>query len=157
MLIGRFPGANTKWDWPLEAMDNGTDKDSCVAVYWPEKQLAPKQSLRVAITYGLGKLEITDQLALSAPAAAQPNRDFVVTAYVYNAKAGQKIELELPAGMSLVDGSKAEQTIAKDEQRTQIFWKVRATKDGKYPIGATSDKSRAKPITVAVQARSIFG
>ena len=54
-------------------------------------------------------------------------------------------------------GTAAEQTIAKDEKRTQIFWKVRAATEGKYPIGATSDKSRAKPITVAVQARSIFG
>ena len=153
VLISRFPGPDRLWDWEPEPMGD----DSSVAIYWPEKLLNASSTMSVALTYGLGKLDITDQLALSAPAAAQPGRDFVVTAYVYNAKQGQKITLDLPPGLKIVDGSKPEQTIAKDESRTQIFWKVRAAQEGKYPIGATSDRSRAKPITVAVQSRSIFG
>ena len=138
-------------------MDKDKLNDSCVAVYWPEQQVGPKQAIHVAVTYGLGKLDITDQLALSAPEATQPGRDFIVTAYVYNATAGQKVTLDLPPGLKIADSADAEQTIPKEEKRTQIFWKVRATAEGKYPIGATSDASRAKPITIAVQARSIFG
>ena len=38
----------------------------------------------------------------SAPAAVAPDREFVVTAYVYNAAAGQKVTLEVPAGVELV-------------------------------------------------------
>ena len=52
--------------------------------------------MNVALTYGLGKLDITDQLALSAPAAAQPGREFVVTAYVYNAKRGRRSRSTCP-------------------------------------------------------------
>ena len=41
----------------------------------------------------LGKLEISKQLALSTVGSTRPGQEFVVTAYVYGAKAGQKITL----------------------------------------------------------------
>ena len=80
---------------PATAMEG----DSCVAVYWPEQTIKPKERRHMAMTYGLGKLEFTDRLALSAPATVAPGREFVVTAYVYNAKKGEKVTLELPAGV----------------------------------------------------------
>jgi hypothetical protein len=150
--ICRFPGAQMKWDWESEDMGD----DSCVAVYWPETELEPKSSQNVAMTYGLGKLEISDQLALTGPASVVPGREFVVTAYVYNAVKDQKVTLELPEGLQLTT-SEAEQVIPQKARRTQVFWKVKGTGEGARLIEAVSGKARARPLTVKVQKRSIFG
>ncbi|MFO0926072.1 MAG: hypothetical protein U0736_03410 [Gemmataceae bacterium] len=150
--ICRYPNnPNMKWDWDPEPMGD----DSCVAVYWPEKQLAPKETLHVAFTYGLGRLEISDQLALSAPAAVQPNREFVVTAYVYNAAKGQKVTLELPPELELI--GEAGQEVEAAAERTQVFWKVKARREGTFQIEARSGGARARPITIQATTKSIFG
>jgi len=164
--ICRYPGAEdvkdggagkyTKWDWKPRPIGKAKDADSCVAVYWPEKDIGSKEKMHVAMTYGLGQLAITEQLALSVPQSASPKKEFVVTAYVYRATKGQSVKLDLPAGLELVEGSN-EQTITEDARRTQIFWKVRAAKVGTYSIGATSGRSRAAPVNVNVQNRGIFG
>jgi hypothetical protein len=158
--ICRFPGSETRWDWEMDDMTKpGEDLgkgDSCVAVYWPEEEIEPKQTRYLAMTYGLGKLDVNDQLALSAPAAVIPGREFVVTAYVYNATKGQKVKLELPSGATLTSGS-AEITIPEAAKRTQVFWKVRANKEGNLTFEAVSGRARARPVQVKVQAKSIFG
>jgi hypothetical protein len=112
--------------------------------------------MHVAATYGLAKLDVTDRLALSAPAAAQPGREFIVTAYVYNAVDGQKVTLEA-SGLEFSPSTPAEQVVARGGKRTQVFWKVKGAAQGKFKIDATSEKGRAKPISIMVQARSIFG
>jgi hypothetical protein len=150
--ICKFPGQQTRWEWEAQDMEN----DSCVAVYWPEEELAPKKTMNVALTYGLGKLDISNQLALSAPASVNPGREFVVTAYVYNAEKGQKVTLTLPPGVELVSDT-AEKIIAESAKRTQVFWKLRATDEGAKPIEAISGRARAQPVIVRVQKRSIFG
>jgi hypothetical protein len=150
--ICHFPGSQMKWEWEMKDMED----DSCVAVYWPEVELEPDKTMRVAMTYGLGKLQITDQLALSARTSVPPGAEFVVTAYVYNASKGQKVTLELPAGLELA-GGEAEQAVPADAKRTQVFWKVRAAREGKFRVQAVSGKARARPLTINVQKRSIFG
>jgi hypothetical protein len=152
VLICKFPGDRVKWDW--EPQDMGDD--SCVAVYWPQQEIKPKETRHMALTYGLGKLDIRDSLALSAPASVIPGREFVVTAYIYNAVKGQQVQIELPDGVKLTSG-KEEITIAEDARRTQVFWKVKASKEGAIEIGAVSGRARARPIRVLVQAKSIFG
>ena len=141
-----------KWDWEMEDMKD----DSCVAVYWPQIELDPRQTMHQAMSYGLGKLEISDRLALSARPVVRPEEVFVVTAYVYNASKGQKITLQLAEGLELADGE-AEQTIMEDAKRTQVFWKVRARGEGKRQIEAVSGGARARPMIVQVRRRSIFG
>jgi hypothetical protein len=156
--ICRFPGSNVRWDWDMADMKPDKDEkgDSCVAVYWPEQEIEPKHTVHMAMTYGMGKLDITDQLALSAPAAAAPGKEFVVTAYIYNATKGQKVKIDLPEGVTLTEGT-PEITLAEDAKRTQVFWKVRASEKGTVTIGATAGDKRAPPIEVKIQARSIFG
>src|SRR5262249_11268468 len=139
--ICRFPGSRMRWEWDMEDMGD----DSCVAVYWPEEELAPKKTVRMAMTYGVGKLDISDQLALVAPAGGARGRELVVTAYVYNAAKDQKVTLELPPGLELVGGS-AEQTVPEAAKRTQVFWKVRAVGEGARQIEAVSGRSRARPV-----------
>jgi hypothetical protein len=156
--ICRFPGnSEIGWEWEMEDLaPPGGKGDSCVVVYWPQEEIEPKHTVHMAMTYGLSKLDISDRLALSAPATVAPGREFVVTAYVYDAKKDEKVTITLPAGVTLTSGN-PEITIPEDAKRTQVFWKVKADKEGAVKIGATAGKSSARPITVKIQLKSIFG
>jgi hypothetical protein len=152
LLISKFPGDQAGWDWDPRPMAG----DSCVAVYWPQQTIKAKEVRNMAMTYGLGRLDISGDLALSADEAAPPNREFTVTAYVYNAKKGEKVTLELPPGVTLTSGSRT-LTLKENAKRTQVYWKVKASKQGPAVFNAVAGPHRAAPLTVKIQARSIFG
>jgi hypothetical protein len=165
LRICHFPGnPNAGWDdWPVESMkpDSKDDKkekgDSCVVMYWPYKDLNPGETRHIAFTYGLGSLEIGGALALSVPTSVQPNSEFVVTAYVWDANKGDKVKLIVPDGLKLAGGESAEKTIEEEGKRSQVFWRLRSGKSGEYMLEATSDKDKSKPKTVIVKPASIFG
>lgn len=131
--------------------------DSAVTVYWPEVELQPKRDAHFAMTYGLGALEVSNDLGLSAPGSAMPQREFTVTGYVYKAKAGQEVTLDLPAGLELVPGQERVQTIGKASERAQVFWRVRATREGTFTLFANSERTRSKPVRVVVKSSGVFG
>lgn len=152
VVVSKFPGERAGWDWPLEDMRG----DSCVAIYWPEVLVeANRGTAHFAFTYGLGTLEVNDDLALTGPAAVLPGGEFVVTGYVYRAKKGQKVTLDLPAGLEAAEG--LERVVEEDADRAQVFWKVKAVKEGRQDIHADSNKSRSRTLRVVVKAGSIFG
>ncbi|HTU91078.1 MAG TPA: hypothetical protein VMF69_13455 [Gemmataceae bacterium] len=165
LRICRFPGPNASWeDWPVESMkpENKEDKkekgDSCVVMYWPYEILNPGETRHVAFTYGLGSLEIGGStLALSVPSSVQPDSDFVVTAYVWNADKGDKVTLNVPDGLKLARGEKAVKTIEQGGSRSQVFWRLRSGGRGVYTLEASTDKDKSKPKKVIVKATSIFG
>jgi hypothetical protein len=165
LLICRFPG-NPNVGWDLAAVesiqpDSKDDKkekgDSCVVMYWPYKELNPGATRHVAFTYGLGSLEISGALALSVPSSVQPNSEFVVTAYVWDAQKGDKVKLIVPAGLKLAGGESAEKTIEEEGKRSQVFWRLRSGESGDYMLEATTDKDKSKPKKVTVKPASIFG
>jgi hypothetical protein len=155
LRICGFPGADAGWDWTPEDMD----KDSCVAIYWKQRELEPGAMRQMAFTYGLSKLEVGDALALSSPSSVLPGREFVMTAYIWNAKKGQKVTLVLPQeGVRLADGESAEKVIEDNAARTQIYWKLKAGKtEGTFDVGAVSAKAKAKPRPIQIKKTSIFG
>ncbi len=166
LLICRFPGQNVRWDGfdvlSMKATAKGETADSCVLMYWPYMNMNPGETRHVAFTYGLGSLEIGSggagtALALSVPASVQPDHDFVVTAYVWRAKKGDKVKLEVPAGLKLADGESEEKTIEESGARSQVFWHLRSGKTGEYTLEATSGDVKAKPKQVIVKTTSIFG
>jgi hypothetical protein len=154
LRITRYPG-NPDIGWDVDLEDIGDD--SCVALYWDPKELAPGEKRYLAFTYGLSKLEVGDLLALSCPGSVLPGREFVVTAYVWNAKKGQKVTIELPEGLRLAPGQSPEKTVEEGAARSQVFWRVRAGKTGTYTIKARSESRKAQPRSVQVKATSIFG
>jgi hypothetical protein len=173
LRICRYPGnPNVGWDVGFQDPDSGkvvpqdihlpgdprNEGDSCVAIYWPYVTMEPKKERHLAFTYGLGELDVAGSLALSAPGTVQPNTEFVVTAYVWNSRAGQKVELDLPPGLTLADGERSEKEVDEGAARSQVFWKVRSGKEGTFTLKASSGKSKAKPRPVRVKAgTSIFG
>jgi predicted secreted protein len=153
---------NAKWEWDLQKeglkqTGKPFDNDSSIAVYWPYKELASKESRDMAITFGLGSLDVGDQLAVSAPSSVVPDREFTVTVYAWNATKGQTVKLELADGLVLASGEKAEKTVTESGARAQVFWRVRATKVGAQEITATSGRGKSAPRKVEVKGTSIFG
>jgi hypothetical protein len=166
LRICRFPGQGARWDGyevlSMKASQDYETADSCVLMYWPYLNMNPGETRRVAFTYGLGTLEIGSgeagaALALSVPASVQPDHDFVVTAYIWRAKKGDKVKLEVPEGLKLADGESDEKTIEEGGARSQVFWHLRSGKTGKYTLEATSGDVKAKPKQVIVKTTSIFG
>jgi hypothetical protein len=95
-------------------------------------------------------------LALSVPSSVPPETDFVVTAYVWRADKGDKVKLELPAGLKLAK-AKATRRPSRRAARSQVFWRLRSGGTGTYTLNATSGKAKARPKQVAVKTTSIFG
>jgi hypothetical protein len=164
LLITRWPGnRQQRWEVPLESMtDEKGNRDSCVALYWDYTDMRPKQERRMAFTYGLSKLDIGEgdtkqALALSVPASVLPNREFVATAYAWNARKGDTVKLVLPRGLTLVDGETLDKTVEEGGKRVQVFWRLKAGGTGEYKLEATNGDVKAKPRTVAVKSSSIFG
>jgi hypothetical protein len=157
-----------KWDWdefaPISTLRK---KDSCVVLYWEDEGLNKGHSRTVGFTYGLNALEITggtgdeqgSGIALSSPLGAITAKEFTVTAYVYNAKAGQKVTLDLPGGLEFAgsDDGKATKTVDEAGKRQAVHWKVRGTKLGPHKIKAKSGSTESRPKTIRIRDDSIFG
>jgi hypothetical protein len=127
----------------------------------------------MAFTYGLSKLDISGAggddtppaptetaMAMSVPGQVLVNSEFVVTAYLWRTKAGQKVSIVLDKGLTLADGETEEKAVdTPGPTRTQVSWKVKAGDKGTFKIHATSEKSKTKPRTVEVRdsKTSIFG
>jgi hypothetical protein len=158
LLICHWPGNRARWDLDAIAPINSEgSKDSCVVLYWPYETMNPRESRDVGFTYGLGALDIGSNLALRVPDTVPPDTDFVVTAYVWGARKGDKVKLQVPAGLKLADGESDEKTVEDGGARSQVFWHLRSGKSGTYMLEAASDKARAKPKAVIVKTTSIFG
>ena len=159
--VTRYPGNfNQRWDVPLESMKKGTP-DSAVVLYWPIKEMKPKEVRNMAFTYGLGRLDVggggNAALALSTPGSVSPNSDFVVTAYAYNAAKGDEVQLILRDGLTLAAGETARKTVEEGGKRAAVYWRVHAGAAGVYKIEAESGASQTKPHEVVVKSGSIFG
>jgi hypothetical protein len=151
VLIAGFSSRDIGWDVPT----NDIGKDSCVTIYWPEVDLKPGAMAHFAFTYGMGALDISKDIALSAPGGVLPGSEFTITGYVYNATAGQKVTLDLPDNLQAVEG--LERTIEKEAERAQVFWRVRAVKQGAKEVHAVTKGAKSNPIRVVVNPGSIFG
>jgi hypothetical protein len=160
MRICLYPGDGARWDWEMEPMNKTpTNKDSCVALYWYYRSMNPGETRYLAFTYGLSELSdrVESTLSLSAPASIRPNSTFRLTSYVWNAKMGQQVKLELPPGLTLVQGESDTKTIEEAGRRVQVSWEIKAGAAGKYPVRATSGMSATRPFNVHVKSGTIFG
>jgi hypothetical protein len=165
MLICRWPGSEIRWELEKDRIrsiegEKGEDGDSCVFLYWPYREMAPKEVRYMAFTYGLGKMSPSSgdsgsktQLALTTGGSFQPGGVFTVTAYVKGAEEGQKIKLDLPSGLTLMSGEDAEKTVEPANKKagySQVSWRVKASDVGNYEVKAksggvtVSDKVRIK-------------
>jgi hypothetical protein len=160
MLICRWPKTGeVRWQWNPEALNYPPNKkDSCVALYWLHRKMAPREKRDLAFTYGLGTLSGTDsgRLALTGSGAFRPNGTFTVVAYVKNAEPGQTVTLRLPEGLALAKDEVAQKSLEGGKDVTQVSWRVRAEKVGDYTLDAELTGVARARYSVRIRDRAIF-
>jgi hypothetical protein len=121
-------------------------------------KMAPGDKREMAFTYGLGKIAVdaqatTSDLGLTAGGAFRPGGIFTITAYVKNAKEGQKVTLKLPEGVHFSDKQEATQDVplAGGKDYSQVSWRVKADANGDYKLQASSD---GKTVSHSVKIKS---
>jgi hypothetical protein len=153
----------TLWDvpvLPIKTIQNivpAAEPDSCVIMYWPEKELAPGKSREMAFAYGLGNLasDKDGKLGLTVPPTAVRGTEFSVTVLVKNPAPGQKVTLELPNGLELRGGA-SEQEPKTGEADSPVTWKVRANISGSFNIEVKSSTGGSVSKKLRVKDKDIF-
>lgn len=158
----------TLWDVPVLSMksirtvDPRASADSCVVMYWTERDMRPKAGREVGFAYGLGSVATSagGKLALTIGGSLVRGGEFTVTAYVTDPTRDQRLTLHLPDGMQIKDGN-AERSVppvAANAARSisTVTWKVTAAKAGAQSIRVVSNTGGEQSQRVVIRQRSIF-
>jgi hypothetical protein len=141
MRICHWPRySEVRWDWDLEPINKDPEKkDSCVALYWAYQDMNPGEVRELGFTYGLNSVSSGDgQIGLSVGGSFKPDGEFTVTAYIKDSKPGQKVKLDLPSGLALLQGESAEKDVEKGAEFSQVSWRLRAKSVGLFRATVTS-------------------
>jgi hypothetical protein len=147
----------TLWDVPVLSMKTEVDRkmngvkeplnDSAVAIYWKEKELKAGGKREVGFTYGLGDLTAATakgRIAVVLGGVFEAGKPITLTALVNEPAKGETVTLELPKGLSLVEG-KATQEVAPaepkaDSKYSPVTWKIKADRARNYEVTIKSSK-----------------
>lgn len=169
VVITKWCSENVPWEYyvllggagqPLERCVTG-EPDSSVGLYFDPQSLAAGKTRTLITYYGLGDISSTKtgnpRMSLTFNQVVQQGDSFWITALVADPKAGQKITLELPAGLGLDAGYPAEQPIAAGGAYTQNSWRVIARSpvtDGAIKV-TLQPEGISESSTITVQAKGI--
>src|SRR6185437_11073407 len=136
------PGEEPHVDWlfpVLPMRDNVGQGDSGVVLYWDAKELPPKGHREMGFAYGLGHVSSGEgggKLGLTVGGSFLPGEEFTVTAYVNEPLPRQTVSLELPRGLTRVDGEATRNVppLPADavSRNSPVTWKVKAARRGRY-------------------------
>jgi hypothetical protein len=102
--------------------------DSAIGLYFDPQPLAPNQNRVIITYYGLGGISSTEtgnvSLSLTFSRIVRQGDTFWVTALVAKPQTGQMVKLDLPAGLALASGYRAEQAVTPGGDYTQVSWQV---------------------------------
>jgi hypothetical protein len=161
VVLASYPGnINFRWaaDIPKEDLKKPL-KDSCVFLYWAERDMKPGETRQLAFTYGLGAVSTAEEagnLVLSAGGSFVVGNDFTVTAYVKEPQAGERVRLTLPDALELMPGQQEEQPVQAGGDYTQVSWRVHSVREGVLPLVATSSRGTRATYRVRVSSGRLF-
>ena len=69
----------------------------------------------------------------------------------------ERLATGAPLETTFSGGETSEKVIDEKADRTQVFWRVRASKDGTFPLTASSGAAQSRKTDVIVKALSLFG
>jgi hypothetical protein len=145
-----------------QAGDNGWDSmaiasngDSDCVLFWSPRVLAPGQKMEMAYAYGQGIASLPDaegQLRVSLGGNFAPGRLFTVRAFVEEPLLGQTLSLELPAGMTLVEGSATQPAAPPDHSQgaAVVLWRGRVDGLGDFVLRIRSSNGVTQTRKVSV-------
>jgi hypothetical protein len=169
-LKGRDPRCKdylTRWEVPvlsiqsMKEVEKEGKPDSCVVVYWAEKDVPPNSQREFAFAYGLGSLasDTKGELGLTVPSSALKGSEFTVTALIKKPTRGQKVSIALEDGLELVDSVEKEvpQLPENSEKKdSPVTWKVRAKSAGNPTITINSSTGGTVSAPISIRERDIF-
>jgi hypothetical protein len=128
---------NGGWDIPPQQAG-----DSAVGILFDPKVIPPGGKRDMAYAYGIGiasSPENEGRVALNLQGGFEPGKQFTITAYVDEPLECQGLTLDLPAGLTRVEGKTTQAVPAPpDDGRSVVVWKVRVDKVGNYSIKVRS-------------------
>jgi hypothetical protein len=132
-------GACFNGGWDIPAQPAG---DSAVGIIWDPKKIAPGGKRDMGLAYGIGVAsnpENEGRVSMHLGGSFEVGQQFVVTCYVDDPLDSQSLTLELPAGLTRVEG-KAVQAVPgfSDKNASVVLWKVRVDKLGDYSVKVRS-------------------
>jgi hypothetical protein len=139
VLTRHGSGFNT-WEMPaIVAMG-----DSALGVFWEPQEIKPGGKRELAYGYGQGiaiSPESEGRVAVALGGSFEPGKRFSVSAYVTDPAPGQFLTLELPEGMTLVQG-KALQPVppvpSEEQGASLVLWQARVLRTGDFAVRVRS-------------------
>lgn len=140
--------------WEVQVMQAGGDSDC--AMYWKPVTVQPNATVTLAYAYGIGLAttpESEGRVGLTFGGSFEPGKLFTLTATVDDPISNQTLELELPAGMEIVEGKRVQPVPepAADTATSVVLWKCRVTELGEHTlrIRSSSGVTQTRTITVS--------
>ena len=171
--------SGNSWDYVRNA--GSSNGDSAVCLYWNPRTIGTNETLSCKTYYGLSSLQQDNvpPLAVAISGATKleviedengkqsysPN-PFTVTAYIQNVGTGTayntNVELVLPEGMSVVDGSEIVSLgdVAVSNRQTQVSWKVEVEPSAvdrveTYGVIVSADNAETKTLEREIEIPAI--
>jgi hypothetical protein len=154
---------NTRWEVPLMPMamaksPQNPEGDWAVTLYWPPKELRPRQTRTVGFAYGLGSVTADKEegrLGITAGGEMVEDRDFTVIAYLKEPTPKTTVTLTLPPGLTLTSGdgrqSAAPVPAGSASPYSPVSWRIRASKSGVYRVKLSVSGGPAAEHRIAIK------
>ncbi|HWG47575.1 MAG TPA: hypothetical protein VN688_32730 [Gemmataceae bacterium] len=157
----------TGWDVPFlsikERVGRQSANDSAVTMYWDPQPLTPNQTRVVGFAYGLGDVDTRESeghLLLTVGGRLVRKGEFTLTALVHNPQRDEELQLTLPSGFSILEGSASQKVPPVPAGATRpdspVTWRIRAGDDGKYELAVRSNKGAKQKLPLTIRTRGVF-
>jgi hypothetical protein len=146
-------GLRASGPWNVAALPAGGD--SAIAVYFSPRPIKARSKVQWAYAYGqniASNPENEGKVSLALGGSFVPGKLFDVTAYVDEPVEGQALRLELPSGMTLVEGPAVQPVPqpASDAARSVVLWKARVLQTGRFAFRVHSSNGITYVRTVTI-------
>lgn len=152
--------AFTLWDVPVAKINTLDPADSAVTMYWEPTMILPFKTREVGYSYGLGTFAGSQgqgQLALTAGGSFQPNGEFTLTAYVSGHTSKDTLDLILPEGFKLIEGS-VKTSLRDSQSKYAISWKLKSpSSEGNFSFKIQSSKSFKEELEIRIRKAVLGG
>ena len=158
----------TMWNVPVQSMkrihevDPRNPPDSCVVMYWDERELAAGETRLVGFKYGLGNVASQGgKLGLDVVGSFWTGGELTATAYVSRPEPGQTVTLVLPDGFKLLSDSDTQPVPPVDPDAARhysvVTWRLRAPdRKGKFDLKVKSSTGGSEVYPVEIKGGRIF-
>lgn len=145
LVLTRHGAARDNWD--VQVLGGGGD--SAIAFFWDPKEIKPGGKREITYAYGKGiasPLSAEGQFRVLFGGSFEKGKTFTVSAVVTDPAPGQTLELDLPKGLTRIEGREVQPVpeALGETGYSMILWKGRVEEYGRFPIRIKSSTGVTK-------------